>query len=213
MQQRLVVAGLELVGANQEAVRFRLELGRDMAGRKAVERGLADLRPTVLVLAREGDQRLDPALAFLQIVADGVEILDRPLDAVGDHHRPRLSADLALGEHLLVEVIHHDFGLEADRMVVPLHEPAQLLLRLLHVELGVVLHRLGQLVVTLHRRVACEHVQDEALLDRLLHGVSVKGVVLYGAVGLWVGRTEDLQRLVFGCRGEGEIAGVWQQLA
>ena len=37
--------------------------------------------------------------------------------------------------------------------------------------------------------------------------------MLDGAVGLWVGRTEDLQRLVFGCRGEGEIAGVWQQLA
>ena len=41
VQQRLVVAGLELVGADQEAVRVFLNLVGDVAARKAVERRLA----------------------------------------------------------------------------------------------------------------------------------------------------------------------------
>ena len=35
-----------------------------------------------------------------------------------------------------------------------------------------------QLVVAVHRRVALEHVEDEALLDGLLHRVAVKGPCL-----------------------------------
>ena len=37
-------------------------------------------------------------------------------------HRPRLAADLVPRKHLLVEVVHHDLGLEADRVVVALDE-------------------------------------------------------------------------------------------
>ena len=58
VQQRLVVAGLELVGADQEAVRVLLDLVGDLACREAVERGLGHLRAAVLVLAREGDDGL-----------------------------------------------------------------------------------------------------------------------------------------------------------
>ena len=58
VQERLVVAGLELVGADQEAVRVALNLLGDVAARKAVERGLADLRPVVVVLAGERDDRV-----------------------------------------------------------------------------------------------------------------------------------------------------------
>jgi hypothetical protein len=105
------------------------------------------------VLAREGDDRLVRALALRQIRLEGVEVLDRPLDAAGDHHRPRLPADLAGGQHLLVEVVHHDLGLEPDRVLVALDVAAQLLLRLLGVELRVVLDLLDQLVVAVHRRV------------------------------------------------------------
>ena len=64
VQQRLVVAGLELVGADQEAVRVFLDLVGDLAAREAVERRLGDLRAAVLVLAREGDDRLVRALAL-----------------------------------------------------------------------------------------------------------------------------------------------------
>ena len=94
-----------------------------------------------------------------------------------------------------------------------LDEAPQLLLRLLDIELRVVLYRLGEPVVAGHRRVVRQHVQDEALLDRLLHGVAVKGVMPDGAVGLRVGRAEDLQRLVLRGGGEREVAGVRQQLA
>ena len=42
-------------------------------------------------------------------------------------------------DHLLVEVIDHDLGLEADRVVVALDIAAQLLPRPLGVELGIAL--------------------------------------------------------------------------
>ena len=154
-----------------------------------------------------------PALPLRQVVADGVVVLDRALDPVGDHHRPRLATDLVLGQHLLVEVVHHDLGLEADRVVVALDVPAQLLLRLVHVELRVVLDRLGELVVAHHRRVVRQHVQDEALLDRLLHGVAVEGAMLDRAVRLRLRLAENFQGLVLGRGGEGEVARVGEQLA
>ena len=113
-----------------------------------------------------------------------------------------------------MEVVHHDLGLEADRVVVALDIAAQLLLRLLRVELRVVLGLLDQLVVAVHRRVGLEHVEDEALLDRLLHRVAVEGPVLDLALGIGRQRlAKHLQRLVLGRGGEGEVAGVGQHLA
>ncbi len=216
VQQRLVVAGLELVRADQES-------GTDPPGilsailfdGKPFSLGLADLRPAVLMLPGEGHDGLVGALSLLQVVADGMEVLDGPLDPVGDDHRPRSAADLAMGQDLVVEVVHHDLGLEADRVVVALDEAPQLLPGLLDVELRVVLHRLGELVVALDRRVVRQHVQDETLLDRLLHAVGVErrgaGPFAVGLCGVRL--AEDLQRLVLGRRGEGEVAGVGQQLA
>ena len=213
VQQRLVVAGLELVRAHQEAVGILPEPRGDLRRGQAVQRRLGHLRSAQLVLAGEGDQRLTAALALGQVVADGVVVLDRALDAVGDHHRPCRAADLVLRQHLVVEVVDHDLGLEADRVVAPLHEAAQLPLRLAGVELRVVLYRLGELVVAGHRRVVGQHVQDEPLLDRLLHGVAVEGVMPDRAVRLRVRGPEDLQRLVLGRGREREVAGVGQQLA
>ncbi len=164
------------------------------------------------MLAGKGDDGLVGALALLQVVADGMVVLDGALDAAGDDHGPRLAADLAQGDHLLVEVIDHDLGLQADGVVVRLDVAAQLLLRPLGVELRIVLDRLDQLVVAVDRRVALQHVQDEALLDGLLHGVAVEGPVL-DLLALGVGLAEDLQRLVLGRGGEGEVAGVGQHLA
>ena len=171
-----------------------------------------DLRAAVLVLAREGDDAPIRALALGQVVGDGVVVLDGPLDAAGDHHGPRLPADLLQRQDLLVEVVDHDLGLEPDGVVVALDVAAQLLRSPLGVELGVALHLLDQPVVALHRRVVPQHVQDEALLDRLLHGVAVEGTVLDGAVRLRVGLAEDLQRLVLRRGGEGEVARVGQEL-
>ena len=57
-----------------------------------------------------------------------------------------------------------------------------------------------------------EHVQDETLLDGLLHRVAVEGPVLGLATRL-EGLAEDLQGLVLGGGREGEVTRIRQQLA
>ena len=75
-----------------------------------------------------------------------MEVLDRALEPVVVRNIARAYAiDLLLGQHLLVEVVDHDLGLEADRVVVPLDIAPELLAGLPDVELTVVLHRLGEL--------------------------------------------------------------------
>ncbi len=69
VEQRLVVAGLELVGADEEAVGVFPDLVGDLAAREAVECGLGDLLAAVLVFAGEGDDGLIGAFALLEVVA------------------------------------------------------------------------------------------------------------------------------------------------
>ena len=152
----------------------------------------------VLVLAGEGDDRLVGALALDEVVADRVEVLDRSLDAAGDDHRPRLAADLAEADDLVVEVVDHDLGLQPDGMVVALDVAAELLLRPLDVELRVAFDCLDEAVVALDRRVVAQHVEDEALLDRLLHRVAVEGAVLDRALRLGCGSPKISRVLFFG---------------
>ena len=92
-------------------------------------------------------------LLSCKVVADRVEILDRPLDAARHDHGPCLAADLVEGQHLLVEVVHHDLGLEADGVLVALDVAAEFLPRPLHVELGITLDSLDQPVIAVDRRV------------------------------------------------------------
>ena len=171
VQQRLVVAGLELVGADQEAVRVLLDPVGDQVGREAVEGRLGDLRAVVFVLAGEGDDGLVGALALFEVLPDGVVVRDGALDAARHDHGPRLPADPPQVVHLLVEVVDHDLRLQTDGVVVVLHVAAQLLPGPLGVELRVSLDRLDQAVVAVHRRVVLQHVDDEPLLDGLLHRV------------------------------------------
>ena len=91
------------------------------------------------------------------------------------------------------------------------HVAAQLLPGALVVELGISLDLLDELVVALDRSVVPQHVQDEALLDRLLHGIAVEGTVLGLPIRV-VRLTENLQRLVLGRGGEGEVARVREEL-
>ena len=112
MQQRLVVAGLELVGADQEAIGVFLNPVCYEVRREAVEGRLGDLLTVVVVLAGEGDDGPVGALALRQVAPDGVEVADGPLDAARHHHGPRLPADLLEPGYLLVKVVDHDLGLE-----------------------------------------------------------------------------------------------------
>ena len=111
VHQRLVVAGLKLVGADQQAIGVLADLVDDLVAWKAVERRLRYLGALVVVFSREGHDRPIRALPLLEISLDGVEILDCALDASGSHHRACLPADLLKAKHMVVEVVHHDFGL------------------------------------------------------------------------------------------------------
>jgi hypothetical protein len=168
-----------------------LDLVGDLAAREAVERPLGHRVPLVVVLAGERDDRAIRALALPQVALDRVVVLDRPRDAAGDDHRTGLPADHARSEHMVVEVVDHDFGLEPHGVVVALDVAAQLLVRASRVELGIGFDGLDEPVVALDRRVVGEHVEDEAFLDGLLHRVGVKRAVL-GLAALRVGLAEDL---------------------
>lgn len=89
------------------------------------------------MLAGEGHDGPVRALALLKVPLEGVEVLDGALDAVTHQHGSRLAADLVAGHHLLVEMIHHDLGLQANGVIMALHITAQLLLSALGVELRV----------------------------------------------------------------------------
>ena len=104
-------------------------------------------------------------------------------------------------------------ALKTDSVVMALDEATQLLLRLIDVELRILLHRLGELVVALHRRVMSKHLQNESFLDCLFHGISVESVGPDRAVRLRVRPAENLERLVLGRGGEREVTRVGEQLA
>ena len=130
------------------------------------------------------------------------------VDAVSYDHGAGLSLDFLGPEDRLMEVVHHDFRLGADGFGVAFDEFAEFSLCPLGIELGVVLDGLQDVEVGIDGGVVSQHVQDEAFLDGLLHGVGVEWQVLDGAVVLRKRFTEQLQGLVLGGGGEGEVAGV-----
>src|SRR5205814_1079925 len=117
-------------------------------------------------------------LELREVLAYRMEVLNGPFDATRDDHGSRLAADLLESYHLLKEVIDHDFGLEPDRVLMALDIPPELLLRPLGVELGIALDGLHEPVVAVDGRVVLQNVEDEALVDCLLHRVGVEGAVL-----------------------------------
>jgi hypothetical protein len=137
VQQRLVVASLELVGANQKAVRVFLNLVGDLTAGKAVQLPSLTFSPLYSGSPEKATMGAIRAFDFREVSRERDEVLDRPLDAAGHHHRPRLAADLVLADHLFEEVIDHDLRLVADGLAVALDIDAQFLARLLDVVLGI----------------------------------------------------------------------------
>src|SRR5580765_2092245 len=99
------------------------------------------------MFAGKRHDRLIAALALCEVIPEMTEILDGTLDAAANDHGARLAADLIEGQHLLVEMIHHNLGLEPDRMVMALHKAAELFPGALSVELRIAFHRFDQLVI------------------------------------------------------------------
>ncbi len=63
-----------------------------------------------------------------------------------------------------------------------------------------ILHRLGKVVIALHRGIVFQNTQNKPLLDSLSHGVAMERVVF--------DRSFRAAGLVLGCSGEGEVAGI-----
>ena len=173
---------------------------------------MRDASETVLALvlsfAGECDDGTVRVVVLLDVGADGVVVFDGAVHAVGDHHGAGLAVDLAGPEYRLVEVVHHDLGFAGDRVPVPFDVPAQPALGAFGVELRVVVNRFHESEVTVDGGVAAQHVEDEALLDGLLHRVRVERQVLDGAIWLRRGVAEQLEGLVLRRGREGEVAGV-----
>jgi hypothetical protein len=102
-----------------------------------------------------------------------------------------------------------DLGLDVDRLLTAFHISPQLLLCLLAVKQSVLLDGLADLVVAAIGGVVGHHIEDEPLLNGLLHRIEVKW--LEGAIRLQL--AEFLQRGTIWCGGKGEIGGVATHLA
>ena len=70
-----------------------------------------------------------------------------------------MAADLAQVDDLLMEMIHHDFGFEADRVVMALDKAPKLLLCPLRIELRIALDQLYELVARFGAKGACYQVR------------------------------------------------------
>ena len=120
VQQRLVEAGLELVGDDQEAILRPLEGLRGLRLREAVHPGLGVGLAAVLDRSREGHEGLERIAPLLEVPVHG-ELVAHGMQARARHdHRLGPAADLVL--HLGGEVLHHDPDLLVDGVRVQLDE-------------------------------------------------------------------------------------------
>ncbi len=150
-------------------------------------------------LTGEGDERREVRVSLLPDVFVERQLVAHRLLARARHdHRLRPSVEHML--HVLSEVLDDDLDLLADVVRVQPHPAHQRLecpglVHLLVVVLRTIVCELESHPIG---RVVLEHVEDEALLDRLLHRVGVK------RPGLTVGARapEAHQRLALRSRGE-----------
>ena len=178
-QLGLVEAGLELVGDQQHVELVGVEGVADVPALEAgVHRVLVELvRPALRVdhVAGEGDQRRDVLVLVLGDVPVHLQLVpDRLLARAGDDHRLGLAAEAP--RDVLAEVLDDDLDLLADVVRVQPHPVGDLLrpLGLVHFLVVVLLAPVGDLVGDPVGGVVAQHVEDEALLDGLLHRVDVE---------------------------------------
>ncbi len=207
MQERLVEAGLELVGDDQEPILGPLERLRRLGLRKAVHARLGVGLAAILHRAGERHQRLERIPALGEVLVHRQLVAHRVQARARHNHRLGLAADVALG--MGCEVLDADLHLLADGVRVQLDEGFQQIFGLLLVVARIVLDLLEQPPVGFVGGVARQDVEDESLLDRLPHAVEVERREL--AVG--ARRAEDLERLGLRRRREGEGRKVGQPAA
>lgn len=139
--------------------------------------------------------------------------------ALPENHCASLSANLTLGNYLLVEMADHHFSFFRNRERLTFDKGPEFFLRLLLIEHRVILYRLFQAIIAIDGRVVLQHIQNKPFLNGLLHRVYMEGTALHLslfikqriAIRIRYQCAECLQRLVFrrGCKGK--VAGVGQQ--
>ena len=143
-------------------------------------------------LAGEGDQRPDPGIALPgHVVLERLAVFHRALPGRRDDHGLGRAAQLL--HDRCPEVLHDDLHPLGDIGVVQLHEPGDLPLGGVRLAARVLLDLLVDPVERLVLRIVLEHVQDEALLDGLLHGIDVARLPL--ALGIQATEEMDGRRL------------------
>ena len=212
-EQRLVKAGLELVGHQQDLVAAALERLADVALEPGVEGGTA-LREAlgadlgVAHLATESHQGAKGITLVRDVLVDG-ELPAHGLLARAHHHH-RLGLAIEQRPDVPAEVFHHDLHLLGDVVGVELHPAHQFLEGgiALHFFAGEALAFLGELEGELVGGVVLQHIEDELFLDRLAHRIHVEGRRQVAGTGRLSGvrpAAEQLQRLGLGRGGEGHV--------
>ncbi|OPY10152.1 MAG: hypothetical protein A4E68_00026 [Syntrophaceae bacterium PtaB.Bin095] len=208
MKKRLVEPRLVFLRHKQHLVRFRPEaFGKLLFPDAFVHSDFRILHAGRIRIghrAGEGNQSFDSCIPLLgDVLVECLFVLHRVQSAGGDHHRLCLSADLVHGE--AAEMLDHDLSLLGDVVGMETHEAGKRPCRLAFVHLGIVFDGFDQPVIGLVRGVVLENVEDETLVDGLTHAVEMKRLRL----AVRAGSAEDFQRLILGCRGEGEEADIW----
>ena len=182
MKQFVVIARLELVSHDEEAVAVGVECLFYLRRGKLVELCLVVTLAAIFLRARKGNDCLVGTVALGQQPFDGKEVIDGTLYTIAYHHAPCLTAYLVA--HALVEVFHHDACLLLYRFGTALHPGTQFLGSLVLVKHGVGLRVLQYLVETVVGGVILRNVKDKSFLYRLFHAVEVEGTMPFLSIRL-----------------------------
>ncbi len=120
-----------------------------------------------LLFAGEGYHCLK-GLTFERL-SNGKEVTNRRFNIARYHHSLGLPLELLWPHDLLQEVADHDIRFDPDGFFMSFHIGPQLLLSLGAVKQRVISDRFLDLVVALVGGVIGQDVEDETLLDSLLH--------------------------------------------
>ena len=201
VQQGLIEARLVLLGNEQHLVLLGCEvLGQLLLPHAFVHLHLGVGRTGELVVLddpRERHQRLDRIPLLLDVAVKALFVANCFEPRAGHDHRLGTSADFVTRGR--VEMLDHDFRLLCDIVWMQVHEPGKRTGGLLALHVRVVFTCLEKPVIRGVVRVVLQHVENEPLLDRLAHGIAVRGLAA---------APEDLERLVFRRRRKGKKAQV-----
>ncbi len=213
-QLGLIEAGLVLVGGDHHVEVLGVEGFRQVAPvqagveQAAAFRHLFGNHPVRQHAAGKSHQRMHIVVAhLLHIGLHRQLIAHRLLAAAGDHHGLGLAAQQVAD--IGAEMFDDHLYLLADVVRVQAHPARQLHARLLRVHFLVVAVRVGDFPGRTVGGVVLQHIEDEAFLNGLAHGIQVErlGLVIRTRRQRRIGRaTEQLQGLGLGRSGKGVVA-------